>query len=129
MRNKEQHEGKGKGWACNNHNMRNHIKKIQGGVMHGHTCFTCFSLPNTCSSISCASPTPFAPRSHVKSHAHNNEEMAFVYRKMHVFLALLVQERFYKDSVAQRHHTGEYEAVSCKNEGKYLYHLWDRLVY
>ena len=23
MRNKEQHEGKGKGWACNNHNMRN----------------------------------------------------------------------------------------------------------
>ena len=23
MRNKEQHEGKGKEWACNNHNMRN----------------------------------------------------------------------------------------------------------
>ena len=29
MRNKEQHEGKGKGWACNNHNMH---KKKQGGV-------------------------------------------------------------------------------------------------
>ena len=23
IRNKEQHEGKGKGWACNNHNMCN----------------------------------------------------------------------------------------------------------
>ena len=33
MRNKEQHEGKGKGWACNNHNMHNPIKKMQGGVM------------------------------------------------------------------------------------------------
>ena len=30
MRNKEQYEGKGKGWACNNHNVRNPIKKMQG---------------------------------------------------------------------------------------------------
>ena len=34
MRNKEQHEGKGKGWACNNRNMCNPIKKMQGGVTH-----------------------------------------------------------------------------------------------
>ena len=27
MRNKEQHEGKGRGWACNNHNMHNLIMK------------------------------------------------------------------------------------------------------
>ena len=25
MKNKEQHEGKGKGWACNNHNLHNPI--------------------------------------------------------------------------------------------------------
>ena len=30
MRNKEQHEGKGKGWACNNHNMTNPIIKDVG---------------------------------------------------------------------------------------------------
>ena len=46
-------------------------------------------------------PTPFAPHSHVKSHAHKNEEMAFVYTEIHVFLALLVQEMSYKDSVGQ----------------------------
>ena len=34
MRSKEQHEGKGKGWTCNNHNMHNPIKKMQGGVTH-----------------------------------------------------------------------------------------------
>ena len=34
MRNKEQLEGKGKGWACNNRNMCNPIKKMQGGVTH-----------------------------------------------------------------------------------------------
>ena len=34
MGNKEQHEGKGKGWACNNHNMHNPIKMMQGGVTH-----------------------------------------------------------------------------------------------
>ena len=59
--------------------------------------------------------TPFAPRSH--------EEMVFVYMEIHVFLALLVQEGSYEDSVGQRHSTGEYEALSCKNEGKYLYRL------
>ena len=52
-----------------------------------------------------------------------------MYTEIHVFLALLVQERSYKDSVGHRHSTGEYEAVSCKNEGKYLYCLRDRLVY
>ena len=55
----------------------------------------------------------------MKSHVHNNEEMEFVYTEIHVFLALLVQERFYEDSVGQRHLAGEYEAV--QNEGKYLY--------
>ena len=30
MRNKEHHEGKGKGWAYNNHNMRNPIIKDVG---------------------------------------------------------------------------------------------------
>ena len=59
----------------------------------------------------------------MKSHTHNNEEMAFVYTEMHVFLALLVQERSYEGSVGHRHSAGEYEAVSCKNEGKYSYHL------
>ena len=49
---------------------------------------------------------------HVKSRAHNNEEMALVYTEMHVFLALLVQERSYEDSVGQWHSVGEYEAVS-----------------
>ena len=84
---------------------------------------TCFSLPNTCSTISRASLTPFAPRGHVKSHAHNNEEMVFLYTEIHVFLALLLQVRSYEDSVGQRHSAREYEAVSCKNEGKYLYRL------
>ena len=70
-----------------------------------------------------ASPTAFAPRGHVKSHANNNEEMAFVYTEMHVFLALLVQERSYEDSVGHTHSAGEYKAVSCKNAVKYLHHL------
>ena len=48
---------------------------------------------------------------------HNNEEMAFVYTEIHVYLALRVQERSYENSVGQRHSTGEYEAASCKNEG------------
>ena len=52
-----------------------------------------------------------------------------MYMEMHVFLALLVQERSYEDSVGHRHSAVEYEAVSCKNEGKYLYRLRDRLVY
>ena len=64
----------------------------------------------------CVSPTPFSPRGHVKSHANNNEEMAFVYTEIHVFLALLVQERSYEDFVGQRDSAGKYEAVSCKNE-------------
>ena len=33
MRNKKQHEGKGKGWAGNNQNMRTPIKKMQGEVI------------------------------------------------------------------------------------------------
>ena len=32
MRNKEQHEGKDKGWACNNHNMRNPFMYLLYGV-------------------------------------------------------------------------------------------------
>ena len=56
----------------------------------------------------------------MKSHTHNNEEMAFVYMEMHAFLALLIQERSYEDSVGHRHSAGEYEAVLCKNEGKYF---------
>ena len=40
--------------------------------------------------------------------------MAFVYTEMHVFLALLVHERSYEDSVGQRHSAGEYQSVSCK---------------
>ena len=56
--------------------------------------------------------TPFAARGQGKSRRVNN-----------VFLALLVEEKSYEDSVEQRHSAGEYEAVSCKNEGKYLYHL------
>ena len=55
--------------------------------------------------------------------AHNNEEMAFVYMEIHVFLALLVLALSYEYSVGHRHSAGEYEAVSCKNEGKYLYCL------
>ena len=85
MRNKEQHEGKGKG---------------------NETIMKCFShlfhLFFIATSISRASPTPFAPRGHVKSHAHN-EEMAYLYTEMHVFLVLLVQERSYEYSVGQRH--------------------------
>ena len=53
----------------------------------------------------------------MKSHAHNNEEMAFLYTEIHLFLALVVQERSYEDSVEHRHSAREYEAVSCKNEG------------
>ena len=49
MRNKEQHEGKGKGWACNNHNMHNPtIKDVGSGYtccMHAHP----LSLPSRCS--------------------------------------------------------------------------------
>ena len=69
------------------------------------------------------SPTPFAPRGHVKSYTHNNEEMAFVFTEMHVFLALLMQEMSYEDSVGLRDSAGEYEAVSCKNKGRYSYRL------
>ena len=71
--------------------------------------FTLFSLA---SSISRANPTPFAPRGHVKSHAH--EEMAFVYTEMQVFLALLVQERSYKDSVGHRHSAGNMKLFHAK---------------
>ena len=39
IRNKEQHKGKGKGWVCNNHNMRNPIKKMQGGGCLFHLLF------------------------------------------------------------------------------------------
>ena len=42
MRNKEQHEGKGKGWACNNHDMRNLIKRYAG---RGYTCYNAHLLP------------------------------------------------------------------------------------
>ena len=65
-------------------------------------------------------PHPFARCSHVKLHTHNNEEKVFVYTEIHVFQALFVQEGSYEDSVGKRHSTGEYEALSCKNEGKYL---------
>ena len=37
-----------------------------------------------------------------------------MYTEIYVFLALLVQERSYEDSVGQRHSAGEYETVSCK---------------
>ena len=50
-----------------------------------------------------------------------------IIRKWHteiqVFLALLVQEWSYENSVVQRHFTREYVTVSCKNKGKYLYDL------
>ena len=44
MRIKEQHEGKGKGWACNNHNMRNSIIKDAG---RGYACYDC-CMPIPC---------------------------------------------------------------------------------
>ena len=72
-----------------------------------HNCLTCFSLPNTCSSISAREPHPLC--SSRSRETHNNEDMAFVYRStrnVHVFLALLVQERSYEDSVGQRHSAG-----------------------
>ena len=69
------------------------------------------------------SPTHFAPHGHVKSHVHIIIEFMHMYMEIHVFLALLVQERSCEDSVGQRHSPGEYEAVSCNNEGKYLYRL------
>ena len=34
IRNKKQHEGKGKGWACNNHNMQNPSLHIFYGATH-----------------------------------------------------------------------------------------------
>ena len=37
-----------------------------------------------------------------------------MYTETHVFLALLMAERSYEDSVGHRHSAGEYEAVSCK---------------
>ena len=45
----------------------------------------------------------------MKSHAHNYNGV-----RVYVFLALLVQERSYQDSVGQRHSAGEHEAVSSK---------------
>ena len=53
------------------------------------------------------SPTLFDPCGHMKLNAHNNEEMAFVYTEIHVFLALLMQEKSYEDSIGQRHFAGE----------------------
>ena len=47
--------------------------------------FYWFVLPNACNSLTHMSPTPFAPRSHMKLHMHYNEEMAFVYTDMHIF--------------------------------------------
>ena len=35
-----------------------------------------------------------------------------MYMEIHVFLALLGQERSYEDSVGHRHSAGEYEAIS-----------------
>ena len=32
IRNNKQHEGKGKGWACNNHSMCNPIKRCREGL-------------------------------------------------------------------------------------------------
>ena len=74
--------------------------------------YTCFSLQNTCSSISHASCTPFVPHCHVKSHTHNNKEMAFMYMKIHTFLALLVQERSYFESFMYRN-TPTLRVLSC----------------
>ena len=44
MRNKEQHEGKGKGWACNNHNMCN--PSLHLSIM-GFACYDC-CMPFPC---------------------------------------------------------------------------------
>ena len=54
MRNNEQHEGKGRGWAYNNHNMHNPtIKDVGSGYtccMHAHPlplpsrCISCFNI-------------------------------------------------------------------------------------
>ena len=45
-----------------------------------------------------ASPTPFAPRGHVKSHAHNNKEMAFMYTE--IAGKVLRRFRYYSQSYA-----------------------------
>ena len=48
IRNKEQHEGKGKGWACNNHNMRNpslHLFLGGGGGVTHVMIVACYPLP------------------------------------------------------------------------------------
>ena len=37
-----------------------------------------------------------------------------MYTEIHVFLALLVQQRSYEDSVRQRHSAGEYKSVHAK---------------
>ena len=48
MRNKEQHEGKGNGWACNNHNTCNlslHLFIMGLRLLHAHL----LPLPSCCS--------------------------------------------------------------------------------
>ena len=85
----EQHDDKGKGLACNNHNMCKPInRKMWGGVTH--------VIIIACSSL------------------------AFVF--MHAVPNFSCHHHClpYEDFVGQRHSTGENEAGSCKNEGKYV---------
>ena len=59
MRNKEQHEGKGKGWACNNHNMRNlTLYLLYNGVTHVMIPIPCLCL-YTAPYFSCRHPSVF----------------------------------------------------------------------
>ena len=82
--------------------------------------FTLVPLVFHChTSISLVNPTPFAPCGHMKSHAHNNEEMAFVHvctETCTCTCAGKVLRRFRS--------AGEYEAVSCKNEDKYTHNMY-----
>ena len=55
-----------------------------------------------CSSILLCEPHPSAPCCHMKLHVHNDEEMAFMYTEVHVFLALLMHERSYENSVVEK---------------------------
>ena len=67
MRNKEQHEGKGKGWACNNHNMRNTIIKDAG---RGYACYDC-CMPIPCL---CLHAAPY-----FSCHHHGGQGIPLVY--------------------------------------------------
>ena len=49
MRNKEQHEGKSKGWACNNHSVRNPIIERCREGLRMYDC--CMPIPCLCKFI------------------------------------------------------------------------------